>query len=161
MQSPLSYMKIWHTDSRKQNIVHNIQQRPLYRIQQLTTDNTVRQYTCISEVDPDLSIMRVVLFWKPFVLDISKDTETYFKAKITSHGKKKNDKDEAENVLFNLIFLPVYNLVQKGVMSPCGGAYVSLRGCPFDFVTQRNKKKYSRYRRLDNKWTKYIKKCRS
>jgi hypothetical protein len=40
-----------------------------------------------SEFDPDLSIMRVVLFWKPFVLDISKDTETLFKANITSDGK--------------------------------------------------------------------------
>ena len=69
-------MEIRHTDSRKQKTVHNLQQRPLCRIKQLTTDHTVRQYTCISEVDPDLSIMKVVIFWKPFVLDISKDTET-------------------------------------------------------------------------------------
>ena len=69
-------MQARHTDSPKQKMLHNLQQRSLYRIQQLATDHTVRQYTCISEVDPDLFIMRVVLFWKPFVLEISKDTET-------------------------------------------------------------------------------------
>jgi hypothetical protein len=36
-------------------------------------------------------------------LEISKDTDTYFKAKITRHGKKKNDKDETANVLLNVI----------------------------------------------------------
>ena len=41
---------------RKQKILHNLQQRSLYRIQQLTTDHTVRQCTCISEADPDISI---------------------------------------------------------------------------------------------------------
>ena len=38
----------------------------LYRIQQMTTDHTGRQCTCISEVYPDLSIMGVVLFQKQF-----------------------------------------------------------------------------------------------
>ena len=46
-----------HTYSLKQKILHNLKQRSLYRIQQLTTDHTVRQCTCISEEDPDLSIM--------------------------------------------------------------------------------------------------------
>jgi hypothetical protein len=64
---------------------------------------------------------------------------------------KRKMTDEAGNGLLNLMFLPVYNLVQKGVLTPCGAAYVSLRGWPFDSVTQRNKKKYNIYRRLDNK----------
>ena len=38
-----------------------------------------------------------------FFLEISKDTDTYFKEKITRHGKQKNDKDETGNVLLNLI----------------------------------------------------------
>ena len=48
-------MQARHTDLPKQKILHNLQQRSLYRIQQLTTDNTVRQCTCISEADPDIS----------------------------------------------------------------------------------------------------------
>jgi hypothetical protein len=54
-------------------------------------------------VDPDLSKMGLVLFQKPFFLEISKDTDTYFKAKNTRDGKKKNDKDETGNVLLNVI----------------------------------------------------------
>ena len=40
----------------KSEMLHNLQHRSLYRIQQLTTDHNVRHGTCISEVDPDLSI---------------------------------------------------------------------------------------------------------
>jgi hypothetical protein len=40
-------------------MLHNLQHRSLYRIQQLTTDNNVRQCTCISEADPELSIVTV------------------------------------------------------------------------------------------------------
>ena len=40
-------------------MLHNLQHRSLYRIQQLTTDHNVRQCTCISEADPDLSIITV------------------------------------------------------------------------------------------------------
>jgi len=65
-----------HTDSLKQKILHNLKQKSLYCIQQLTTDHTVRQCTCISEADPDPSIMWAVLFQKPCFLEISKDTET-------------------------------------------------------------------------------------
>jgi hypothetical protein len=49
-------------------MLHNLQHRSLYRIQQLTTDHNVRHGTCISEVDPDLSIKGAVLFQKPFFL---------------------------------------------------------------------------------------------
>ena len=49
-------------------MLHNLQHRWLYRIQQLTTDHNVRHGTCISEVDPDLSIKGAVLFQKPFFL---------------------------------------------------------------------------------------------
>jgi hypothetical protein len=57
--------------------------------------------TCISEKDPDLSITGAVLVQKPFLLEISKGTDTSFKAKIARHGKKKNDKDETGYVLLN------------------------------------------------------------
>jgi hypothetical protein len=67
----------------------------------LTISHTVRQSTCISEEDPDLSIRGAVLVQTPFFLKISKDTD---KAKITRHSKKKNDKDETGNVLLNLIY---------------------------------------------------------
>jgi hypothetical protein len=83
-------MKAWHNDSLEQKIVHNIQQRSLYRTQLLTTDNNVQQCTCISEAYRGLSIMGAVLFQKPFLFKISKDTEAYFKAKITRHGKWKH-----------------------------------------------------------------------
>jgi hypothetical protein len=53
-----------HTDSPKQEIWHNLQQRSLYRIQQLTTDHIVRQCTYISKADPDISIT-VVLGYPP------------------------------------------------------------------------------------------------
>jgi hypothetical protein len=53
--------------------------------------------------------------------------------------KKKNDKDEAGKVLLNLMFLPVYNLVQKVVLSPCGAAYVSLRDA--HLILSRNETK--------------------
>jgi hypothetical protein len=49
-------MQARHTDLPKQKILHNLQQRSLYRIQQLTTDHTVRRCTCISEADLDISI---------------------------------------------------------------------------------------------------------
>ena len=49
-------------------MLHNLQNRSLYRIQQLTTDHNVRQCTCITEVDPDLPIKGAVLFHKPFFL---------------------------------------------------------------------------------------------
>ena len=45
-------------------MLHNFQHRSLYRIQQLTTDHNVRQCTCISEADADLSIITV----SPFTL---------------------------------------------------------------------------------------------
>jgi hypothetical protein len=45
-------------------MLHNLQHRSLYRIQQLTTDHNVRHCTCISEVDPDLSIKGAILFQK-------------------------------------------------------------------------------------------------
>jgi len=65
-----------HTDSLKQKILHNLKQRSLYRIQQLTTDHTVRQCTCISEADPDISIRGPVLFQKPFFfIEISRYRE--------------------------------------------------------------------------------------
>ena len=51
----------------------------------------------------DLSIMEAVLVQTPFFSQISKDTDTYFKAKNTRDGKKKNDKDETGNVLLNVI----------------------------------------------------------
>ena len=51
----------------------------------------------------DLSIMEAVLVQTPFFSQISKDTDAQVKAKITRHGKKKNDKDETGNVLLNLI----------------------------------------------------------
>ena len=86
-----------------QHILRNLQHKSLYLIQQLTTNHTVRQCTCISDPDSDLSIKRAVLLQKPFIcFKISKDTETYFKANITRHGKKENEKDEAGNVLLNL-----------------------------------------------------------
>ena len=59
-------MKARQPYSLKQTILHNPQQRLLYRIQQLTTEHTVRQCTCIPELDQDLSIMGVVVFPKPF-----------------------------------------------------------------------------------------------
>jgi hypothetical protein len=37
------------------------------------------------------------------------------------------DKDETGNILLKYV-LPVYNIAQKGGLSPSG----SLRGCPFD-----------------------------
>jgi hypothetical protein len=49
-------MQARHTDLPKQKMLHNLQQRSLYRIQQLTTDHTVRRCTCISEADLDISI---------------------------------------------------------------------------------------------------------
>lgn len=72
-------------------MLYNLQHRLLYRIQQLTTDHIVPH--------PDISIggERVVLFQKPF-LDISNDTEACIKAKITRHGKKKNEKDETGTI---------------------------------------------------------------
>ena len=57
-------------------MLHNLQHKSLLRIQQLTTNHTVRQCTCISEEDPDLSIMGAVLVQTPFFLEISKDTDT-------------------------------------------------------------------------------------
>jgi hypothetical protein len=81
----------------------------------LTTDHTVRQCTCISEADPDISIRGSPFYFRNhFFLEISKDTETKFKANITRHRKKKNDKHK------------------KGGLSPSGSAYVSLRRWPFD-----------------------------
>ena len=52
------------------------------------------------------------LFQKPFFFQITKDTETSFKAKIARHSKKINDEDETGNILLKYI-LPVYNLAQK------------------------------------------------
>ena len=66
----------WHTYSLKQNILHNLQHKSLLRIQQLTTHPTVRQCTCISEEDPDLSIMGAVLVQISFFLEISKNIDT-------------------------------------------------------------------------------------
>jgi hypothetical protein len=64
-------MQARHTDLPKQKILHNLQQRSLYRIQQLTTDHTVRRCTCISEADLDISIKGkgrggTFYFQKPF-----------------------------------------------------------------------------------------------
>ena len=53
---PPKYMKVWHTYSPKQKILHNPQQRSLYRLHKLTANHTVRQCTCISKADPDISI---------------------------------------------------------------------------------------------------------
>ncbi len=36
---------------------------------------------------------------------------------MTKHGKRKNDKDEIENILLKHV-LPVYNLAQKGDQAP-------------------------------------------
>ena len=59
------------------HILPNLQKKSLYRIQQLTTNHTVRQCTCIPDADPDFSIKRAILFQKPFIcFKISKDTET-------------------------------------------------------------------------------------
>jgi hypothetical protein len=74
--SPLNYTKAGHTDSLKQKSLHNLQQKSLYRIQQLTIDHTVRQCTCISKANPDISIRVPALFQKPLFLEISKDTKT-------------------------------------------------------------------------------------
>jgi hypothetical protein len=65
---PPKYMKVWHTYSLKQNILHNLQHKSLLRIQQLTTNHTVQQCTCISEEDPYLSIMGAVLDWYYFAM---------------------------------------------------------------------------------------------
>ena len=79
------------------HILRNLQHKSLYLIQQLTTNHTVRQCTCIPDADSDLSFKRAVLFQKPFIcFKISKDTETLFNANITRHGKKKNENDEIE-----------------------------------------------------------------
>jgi hypothetical protein len=61
-------MEACNTYSLKQKIVHNLQHNSLLHIQQLTTNNTVRQCTCISEEDPDLSIMGAVLVQTPFFI---------------------------------------------------------------------------------------------
>ena len=42
--------------------------------------------------------------FKTIVLRKSKDTEAYFKTKISKQGKKKNDKDEIENILSKHLF---------------------------------------------------------
>ena len=66
-------------------MLHNLQHRSLYRIQQLTTDHNMRHCTCISEVDPDLSIKGAILFQKPF----------FFKKyqKIPRHNSKRKLQD--------------------------------------------------------------------
>ena len=46
--------------------------------------------------------MDAVFAQTSFFSQVSKDTDAYFKAKITKHGKT-NDKDETGNVLLNLI----------------------------------------------------------
>jgi hypothetical protein len=68
---------------------------------------TMYKCTCISEEDPDISIRGIrfiseIFFF--FFIKISKDTETLFKAKITKHGKKKNDKDNIGNILLKYVF---------------------------------------------------------
>jgi hypothetical protein len=45
-------LKTWHNNSLKEKNFQNIQHKLLLRIQQLTTNHTVRQCTCISEEDP-------------------------------------------------------------------------------------------------------------
>ena len=71
----LKYIKAWYNYSLKQKMLHNLQYKSLLRIEQLTTNHTVRQCTCISEEEPDLSIMGAVLVQTSFVLEISKDIE--------------------------------------------------------------------------------------
>ena len=66
-------------------MLHNLQHRSMYRIQQLTTDHNVRHCTCISEVDPDLSKKGAVLFQKPFFF---KKYQT-----IPRHNSKRNLQD--------------------------------------------------------------------
>ena len=70
-------------------MLHNLQHRSLYRIQQLTTDHTVRQCTSISEVDPDLSMKGAVLFQK----------QVFFKKyqKIPRHNSKRKLQDMVKN----------------------------------------------------------------
>ena len=68
---------------------------------------TMYKCTCISEEDPDISIRGIrfiseIFFF--FFIKISKDTETLFKAKITKHGKKKNNNDEIGNILLKHVF---------------------------------------------------------
>jgi hypothetical protein len=70
-------MKVWHTYSPKQKILHNLQQRSLYRLHKFTTDHTVRQCTNISEAGPDISIRGIRFISETiFFKEISKDTET-------------------------------------------------------------------------------------
>jgi hypothetical protein len=73
LDPPLRYMYIvaqYGLYSLKEKYFQNIQHKLLLRIQQLTTNHTVRQCTCISEEDPDLSIMGTVLAQTPFFATI-------------------------------------------------------------------------------------------
>ena len=114
-ESPLKYMKAWHTDSLEQKIVHNLQHRSLYRTQQLTTDHNVRQCTCIYEADRGLSIMGAVLFQKPFLFRNIKR----YRGVIQSENYKtwQMEKWQGRNwkcsVKYNML-LPVYQLAQHG-----------------------------------------------
>jgi hypothetical protein len=75
-------------------MLHNLQHRPLYRIQQLRTDHNVRHCICISEVDPDLSIKEDVLFQKPFFLrKYQKIPRHNSKRKLQDMVKRKMTKD--------------------------------------------------------------------
>jgi hypothetical protein len=69
-------------------MLHNLQHRWLYRIQQLTTDHNVRHGTCISEVDPDLSIKGAVLFQKPFFKKYQKIPRHNSKRKLQDMVKR-------------------------------------------------------------------------
>ena len=75
-------------------MLHNLQHRPFYRIQQLTTDHNVRHSTCMSEVDPDLSIKEAVKFQKQiFFKKYQKIPRHSSRRKLQDMVKKKNDKD--------------------------------------------------------------------
>ena len=89
-------MQARHTDLPKQKMLHNLQQRSLYRIQQLTTDHTVRRCTCISEADLDISIKGkgrggTFYFQKPFFFFIKyqKIPRRNSKRKLQDMAKRK------------------------------------------------------------------------
>ena len=72
--------------------------------------------------------MEAVFVQKPFVSQISNDTDAQLKAKITRHGKKKNDKDETGNVLLNLRCFYLSITYDKNGTSPSLGPHMCLLG---------------------------------
>jgi hypothetical protein len=64
--------------------------------------------------------MEAIFVQTPFFFTNIKRYRRVVQSEITRHGKTKNDKDETENVLLDLIcFLPVNNLAQKrGIVWP-------------------------------------------